>query len=85
VPAPSIDDMNDRPRPDQRAPGDPSAMDAEFAVRRARRDAAAGARRLGDRLTEVDIHQREARFVLERAGMLARRRAARNGDGPSET
>jgi hypothetical protein len=74
--------MNDRPRPDQPTPDRTSAMDAEFAVRRARRDAAGHARQLDDRLAEVDIHQREARFVLERAGMLARRRASGNSDLP---
>ena len=29
---------------------------------------------LADRLAEIDIHQREARYLLERAGMLERRR-----------
>jgi hypothetical protein len=52
-----------------------NAMDAELAVRRAERDADARARTLADRLADVDIHQREARYVLERAGMLTRRRS----------
>jgi hypothetical protein len=52
-----------------------TALDADLAVRRAHRDAASLARALGDRLHEVDIHQREARFVLERAGKLSRRSA----------
>jgi hypothetical protein len=64
---------------DPRLPEDPTAMDAEFSVRRAQRDAATDAREMTDRLNEVDIHQREARFVLERAGMLLRRRARPSG------
>jgi hypothetical protein len=63
--------MND-PHP---TPDEPTALEADLAVRRAQRDAASLARALGDRLHEVDIHQREARFVLERAGKLSRRSA----------
>jgi hypothetical protein len=63
--------MND-PLP---TPDEPTALEADLAVRRAQRDAASLARALGDRLHEVDIHQREARFVLERAGKLSRRSA----------
>ena len=60
-------------RPASPDPDQPNAMDADFAVRRAQRDAASDARALDRRLAEVDIHQREARFMLERAGMLTRR------------
>ena len=40
--------------------------------RLARREASENAGRLADRLAEIDIHQREARYLLERAGMLTR-------------
>ena len=62
--------MNDRaflPDPD-------NANEAKLAVRKAGRDATAHAGQLADRLAEIDIHQREARYLLERAGMLERRR-----------
>jgi hypothetical protein len=63
--------MND-PRPTSH---EPTGLEADLAVWRAQRDASALARDLGARLHEVDIHQREARFVLERAGKLSRRSA----------
>jgi hypothetical protein len=49
-------------------------MEAQIAVRKAGREASEHAGRLADRLAEIDIHQREARYLLERAGMLTRRR-----------
>ena len=51
-----------------------NATEAHLAVRKAHRDASSHAGRLADRLTEIDIHQREARYLLERAGLLERRR-----------
>ena len=42
-------------------------------MRKAGREATERAGRLADRLAEIDIHQREARYLLERAGMLTRR------------
>ena len=53
---------------------DVTGIEADIETRKADREASAHARRLADRLSDVDIHQREARFLLERAGMLARRR-----------
>jgi hypothetical protein len=59
---------------DQPLPGhDPSAMEARLALRKAARDADRQADQLLDRLTSIEIDQREARYLLERAGMLARR------------
>jgi hypothetical protein len=55
-------------------PNPDNAMEASLAARKAGRDATEHAGRLADRLNEVDIHQREARYLLERAGMLTRRR-----------
>ena len=49
-------------------------MEAKIAVRKAGREATEHAGRLAERLAEVDLHQREARYLLERAGMLTRRR-----------
>jgi hypothetical protein len=49
------------------------ANEANLAMRKAHREATAHAGHLADRLAEVDIHQREARYLLERAGMLQRR------------
>jgi hypothetical protein len=49
-------------------------MEASLAVRKAHREATSQAGDLADRLAEVDLHQREARYLLERAGMLERRR-----------
>jgi hypothetical protein len=49
-------------------------MEADLAVRKAGRDASSQASELADRLAKVDLHQREARYLLERAGMLERRR-----------
>jgi hypothetical protein len=51
-----------------------NGMEAEIAVRKADREAASQADDLTERLADVDIHQREARYLLERAGMLARRK-----------
>ncbi|HMJ32812.1 MAG TPA: hypothetical protein VK501_02755 [Baekduia sp.] len=48
-------------------------MEARLALRQSERRAESGARRLADRLADVELHQREARFMLERAGMLTRR------------
>jgi hypothetical protein len=47
-------------------------MEAELATRKAGRAAAREADALADRLAEVDLHQREARFLLGRAGLLTR-------------
>ena len=49
-------------------------MEAELAVRKAGRAAGTEADGLANRLAEIDIHQREARYLLERAGTLERRR-----------
>ena len=38
------------------------------------REASSQAGELAGRLAEIDLHQREARYLLERAGMLERRR-----------
>jgi hypothetical protein len=61
-----------------RSPED-NAMEARLALRKAQRDADGDAGRLRDRLADVEIHQREARFLLERAGLLTRR--AKGGPG----
>jgi hypothetical protein len=53
---------------------DDNAMEARLALRKAEREARTNAARLGDRLADIEIHQREARFLLERAGMLTRRK-----------
>ena len=42
-------------------------------MRKADREAAMQANDLAERLVDIDIHQREARYLLERAGLLARR------------
>ena len=55
-------------------PEDRSALEADLATRKADREAAAHERRLANRLADVDFHQREARYLLERAGLLERRR-----------
>jgi hypothetical protein len=55
-------------------PDSDNAAEASLAARKAGRDASARANRLADRLAEVDLHQREARYLLERAGMLTRKR-----------
>jgi hypothetical protein len=57
-------------------PEPPNAAEARLAVRKAGREASARANDLADRLAEVDLHQREARYLLGRAGMLTRRRDA---------
>jgi hypothetical protein len=49
------------------------ATEADIEVRKADRQARTHASHLADRLDEIDLHQREARFLLERAGMLERR------------
>ena len=56
------------------APDPANRMEASLAVHKAHREAASRAGDLADRLAEVDLHQREARYLLERAGMLERRR-----------
>jgi hypothetical protein len=53
---------------------DDNAMEARLALRKAQREANTNAARLGERLADVEIHQREARYLLERAGMLTRRK-----------
>jgi hypothetical protein len=55
-------------------PDPANRMEANLSVRKAGRDAMSHASDLADRLAEVDLHQREARYLLERAGMLERRR-----------
>jgi hypothetical protein len=54
-----------------------NAMEADLARRKAEHQATTHANGLGRRLAEVDVHQREARYILERAGMLTRRKDAR--------
>jgi hypothetical protein len=51
-----------------------NGMEAEIAVRKADREAAAQVDDLADRIVDIDIHQREARYLLERAGLLAKRK-----------
>ena len=60
-----MDDRAFLPDPD-------NASEAQIAVRKAGRRATDDAGRLADRLAQIDIHQREARYLLERAGMLTR-------------
>jgi hypothetical protein len=55
------------------SPDRANGMEARIAVRKADREAASQADDLAGRLADVDIHQREARFLLERAGLLRRR------------
>jgi hypothetical protein len=62
--------MNESPG----APEPANRMEANLAVRKAGRDAMAHAGNMADRLAEVDLHQREARYLLERAGLFERRR-----------
>jgi hypothetical protein len=59
---------------DFETPDHPNGLEAELAVRKAGREATSQSGDLADRLAEVDLHQREARYLLERAGMLERRR-----------
>ena len=54
-------------------PDPANRMEANLAVRKAGRDAMTQAGDMADRLAEVDLHQREARFLLGRAGLLTRR------------
>ncbi len=51
-----------------------NGIEAEISVRKADREAASQANDLAERLANIDIHQREARYLLERAGLLARRK-----------
>jgi hypothetical protein len=64
---------------DRRPSPEDSAFEARLALRKAEREADGDAERLRRRLNHVEIHQREARYLLERAGLLSRR-AARNGE-----
>jgi hypothetical protein len=50
-----------------------NGLEARIAIRKADREAISHANDLADRLADIDIHQREARYLLERAGLLARR------------
>jgi hypothetical protein len=54
------------------SPDNVNATEASIAMRKAHREAATDAGHLADRLSEMDIHQREARYLLERAGLLRR-------------
>jgi hypothetical protein len=54
-------------------PDHANAMEADLARRKAEHHATTHANGLDRRLAEVDLHQREARYLLERAGMLTRR------------
>jgi hypothetical protein len=58
---------------DQTPPERVDGLEARIAVRKADRQAISHANDLADRLADVDIHQREARYLLERAGLLTRR------------
>jgi hypothetical protein len=55
-------------------PDPANRMEASLAVRKADREASSQAGELAGRLAEIELHQREARYLLERAGMLERRR-----------
>jgi hypothetical protein len=66
---------------DRRPSPDDNAMEARLAVRKADREAHTQVDRLVDRLADVELHQREARYLLERAGMLTRR-ARPDGKAP---
>ena len=59
------------------APDPANAMEAHLEVRKAHREATTHASDLAARLDEADLHVREARYLLERAGMLERRRLRR--------
>jgi hypothetical protein len=59
---------------DFETPDHPNGMEAELACARPAARRARQADGLAERLVEVDIHAREARYLLERAGMLERRR-----------
>jgi hypothetical protein len=67
--------MNEKPAVPDLA--NANAMEADLARRKAEHQANTRANGLGRRLAEVDVHQREARYILERAGMLTRRKDAR--------
>ena len=59
---------------DRRSAPDNSSLEARIHLHKAQREADGDARRLRDRLADTEIHQREARYLLERAGLLTRRR-----------
>jgi hypothetical protein len=59
---------------------DDNAFEAHIALRKAEREAHSDADRLVDRLADVEIHQREARYLLERAVMLTRRKGGGAGN-----
>ena len=61
--------MTEQPR----FPSHIDSLEADLALRKLEREAETRSRGLGDRLAEVDLHQREARYVLARAGVLTRR------------
>jgi hypothetical protein len=67
--------MNEKPP--VRDPANANAMEADLARRKAEHQATTHANGLDRRLAEVDLHHREARYLLERAGMLTRRRDGR--------
>ena len=50
-----------------------SSIEARIQLHKAQREADGDARRLRDRLADIEIHEREARYLLERAGLLTRR------------
>jgi hypothetical protein len=60
--------MSEHTNPDQA-----NGLEARLAIRKADREALSHADDLANRLADIDIHQREARYLLERAGLLARR------------
>ena len=68
--APTLQAMNEN----SGLPDPVNSMEATLAVRKAHRDAESQASDLDNRLAAVDLHQREARYLLERAAMLERRR-----------
>jgi hypothetical protein len=55
------------------SPDHANGHEARISVRKADREAATHADDLAGRLADLDIHQREARYLLERAGLLGRR------------
>jgi hypothetical protein len=66
--------VNGRGMTESTPPERVNGLEARIAVRKAGRDAATHANDLAERLADIDIHQREARYLLERAGLLERRR-----------
>jgi hypothetical protein len=73
--------MNETPA----TPDPANRMEANLAVRKADRAATSQAGELAGRLAEIDLHQREARYLLERAGMLERRRRRAAETGPERS